>query len=218
MNIIELKSAWSLLEQEIIGKDSVEKSEIMRSVHSKSKSEIAKIKKSLQMKFFLASISFVFAAGLAIFSYLKPSLNPLDFILSTIESVSFFGIMALSIGVVAYFNFLAYSQIEAIEKSALNLKENLQFFIDAMKKAIAFNIYSDTIIAPVIFTWVYYAYTFSDYPIGTNGRTLLLFMFPFVVGVCSYLFGRFIQQLKFGRYMDRLSGYLKSLQKNEAEL
>lgn len=214
MEFTELKSAWNLLEKDVISNDKVEAEKIKTSVHSKSKSEISKIKRFLHVKFVVASVSIVFAATLAFHSIINPALNPLDFIFSPLESAAFLGLMALSLAAMVYLNLQAYSQIEAVESSALNLKENLQHFIDAMRKAIAFNIYSDVIITPIIFTWAYYAYAFGDHPLNFDGRTALLFILPILMGVLSYLLGRFMQQLKFGKYLDRLSSYLDSLQKN----
>lgn len=214
MNLIELKSAWNLLQQDVITKDKVDEKKIMTSIHSKSKSEISIIKKGLQVKFVIASLSILFAGALAFLSLLKPALNPLDFIFSPVESAAFLGLMALSLAAMVSFNLRAYSQIEAVETSAMNLKENLQHFIGTMNKAIAFNINSDVIITPIIVTWAYYAYAFRDHQLGVDLRTTLLFILPILVGFLSYLLGRFMQQLKFGKYLDRLSGYLDSLQKN----
>ena len=218
MDLIELKSAWNLLQQDVISKDKVDEEKIMTSVHSKSKSEISKIKRGLQVKFVIASVSIVFAAALAFLSIINPALNPLDFIFSPVETAAFLGLMALTLAAMVNFNLRAYSQIEAVEYSALNLKENLQNFIGAMNKAIAFNIYSDTFMTPIIFTWVYYAYAFRDHPFDTDLRTAFLFILPILTGVLSYLLGRFMQQLKFGKYLDRLSGYLESLKKNSKKL
>lgn len=213
MELIELKSAWDLLQQDVISNDSVEEHKIAMSIHSKSRSEISKIKRGLQVKFVIASVSIVFAAALAFLSILKPALNPLDFIFSPIESAAFLGLMAFSLAAMVYFNFQAYSRIKAVQSSSLNLKDNLERFVYAMKTGIAFNIYSDAFITPIIFTWAYYAYAFRDQPFDTDVRTALLFILPILVGVLSYLLGRFLQHLKFGKYLDRLGGYLESLQK-----
>lgn len=213
MELMELKSAWNLLEQDVISNDTVEEDKIKTSVHSKSKSEISKIKRALQVKFVFGSISILLAAALAFLSMINPALNPLDFIFSPTETAAFLGLMALTLAAMVYLNLRAYSQIEAVESSVLNLKENLQHFISAMKDAIAFNIYSDVIITPIIFTWAYYAYAFRDHTLDFDVRTALLFILPILVGVLSYLLGRFMQHLKFGRYLGRLSGYLESLQK-----
>lgn len=212
MDYVELKSAWDLLQKDVIRNDNVKQDELMASVHSKSRSEISKIKRSLQSKFFIAVLSAIATPLLAILSVLEPALNPLEFIFSPVESAAFFGLMALTIGVVLYFNFQAYSRINAIQDSAFNLKENLQHFIVAMQRAIAFNIYSDTFIAPVIFTWAYYAWAFRNHSIDTDLRTALLLIIPLLVGLLSYRFEKYLQQLKFGKYLNRLSGYLDSLE------
>jgi len=57
MELIELRSPWNLLQQDVISKDTVEEEKIKTSVHSKSKSEISKIKRGLHIKFVIASVS-----------------------------------------------------------------------------------------------------------------------------------------------------------------
>jgi hypothetical protein len=218
MELIELKSAWDLLQQDVINNDKVEESKIITSIHSKSKSEISKIKRVLYLKFIVASLSIVVAIGLALISFMNTKFNPLDFIFSPLESSIFFLIMALSISIMVYFNYNAYSQIKDVQSSSSNLKANLESFIEAMKNAIAFNIFSDTVMTPIIATWVYYAYAFKNQLLGFDLRTGLLIILPFVIAILSYFFQRFIQHLKFGKYLNRLDGYLNSLQRKSSKL
>lgn len=213
MDIIELKLAWNIFQQDIVSKDKVEENKIMISIHKKSKSEISKIKRALLFKFVIASLSIAAAICLVFASFLKPSLNPLDFVFSPFESTLFFIIMALSIAIAVFFNYKAYIQIRDIQQSDLNLKDNLTSFINAMKKAIAFNIFSDAFMTPIVFAWIYYAYAFKNNQLGFDLRTVLLFILPIVIGVLSYFFQRFMQYLKFGKYLSRLNDYLESLQK-----
>lgn len=211
MNVTDLKSAWNLLETDIIRNDTVKEDTIITSVHSQSRSEISKIKRGLQIKFFVASVSAMGASALAILSILYPVLNPLDAFFSQNESALFFGVMAITISVVVYFNYQAYKHIEAVQSSALNLKQNLQYFIDAMERAITFNIYSDTFITPVIFTWAYYAYAFENQSWGYDLRTALLLILPICIGTVSYIIQKVTQKLKFGKYLTRLNEYIDSL-------
>lgn len=218
MDLIELKSAWTLLQQDVISNDKVDESEILNAVHGKSKSEISKIRGGLHLKFIIASLSIVLAIGLAVTSFTNSSFNPLDFIFSPIESATFFLVMAVSMCVMVYFNYQAYRQIKSIQQSSLNLKDNLKSFITAMHKAITFNIFSDAFMTPVIFAWVFYAYAFKEHQLGFDLRTALLFILPILIGLLSYFFQRFMQRLKFGQYLDRLINYLDSLEKNSSEL
>jgi len=218
MDLIELKSAWTLLQQDVISNDKVDESKILNAVHGKSKSEISRIKRGLHLKFIIASLSIIVAIGFAIVSFTKSSFNPLDFIFSPIESATFFLVMAISVSIMVYFNYQAYRQIKSIQHSSFNLKDNLKRFIKAMQKAIAFNIYSDAFMTPIIFAWVLYAYAFKEHQLGFDLRTVLLFVLPILIGILSYFFQRFMQRLKFGQYLDRLINYLDSLQKNSSEL
>ena len=218
MDLLELKSAWTLLQQDVISNDKVDENEILNAVHDKSKSEISKIKRGLHLKFIIASLSIIATTGIAVTSFTNSLFNPLDFIFSAIESATFFLVMAVSISVMVYFNYQAYSQIKSIQNSSLNLKDNLISFIKAMRKAIAFNIFSDTFITPIIFFWVYHAYAFKEHQLGFDSRTVLLFVLPILIGILSYFLQRFMQRLKFGKYLDRLTNYLDSLQKKSSEL
>jgi len=218
MDLIELKSAWTLLQQDVINDDKVDESKIFNSIHSKSKSEISKIKRGLHLKFIIASLSIIIAIFIAVTSFTSSSFNPLDFIFSPTESVTFYLVMAASISVMVYFNYQAYKQIKNLQQSSLNLKENLKISIIAMRKAIAFNIFSDTFMSPIIFAWVYHAYAFKEHQLGFDLRTVLLFVLPILIGILSYFFQRFMQRLKFGQYLDRLINYFDSLQKNSSEL
>lgn len=214
MELRELKSAWAILHNDVINQDKVDESKILHSLHGKSKSEISKIKRGLHLKFTIASFAIILAIGLAMASFKNASLNPLDFIFSPVESSTFYLVMALSVSVMVYFNYQAYRQIKSIQHSSLNLKDNLKDFIKAMKKAIAFNVFSDAFMTPIIFAWVFYAYAFKEHPLGLDLRTALLFILPILIGLLSYFLQRFMQRLKFGRYLDRLIGYLDSLEKN----
>jgi len=211
MDLIELKSAWSLLQQDVHNKDRVDESKIINAIHGKSKSEISKIKRGLHLKFVIASLAIIGAFGLAAASFINSSFSPLDYVFSPIESATFFSVMAVSISMMLYFNYQAYKQIKSIQYSSLNLKDNLKSFIIAMRKAIAFNIFSDTLMTPLIFAWVFYAFAFRSHQLGFNLRTVLLFVLPILVGFMSYIFQRFMQGLKFGKYVDRLNSYLDSL-------
>ena len=216
MDLKELKSAWALFQEEVINNDKVDQCKIVNSVHSKSKSEISKIKSGLFIKLIIASLAILVALVLAVTSSNNTSLNPLDFIFSPVESALFFSVLALSISVMAYFNYRAYSHINIIQHTSLNLKDNLANFIEAMNKAIVFNIYSDAFMTPVIFAWVYYAYAMKDHEFGFTVRTVLLFILPILIGLLSYFFQKLMQRLRFGQYLDRLNSYLSSLQQNSS--
>ncbi|WP_424989370.1 hypothetical protein [Flagellimonas sp.] len=218
MDTMELKAAWDVFHQHVLHQDTVEKDVILASVHHKSKSKISKIKRQLQLKFLMGSISLICATTLAVVAGNAMESNPLAFVFTPKESLLFFSSMALAIALVLYHNFRAYAQIKAIQSSVMNLKGNLEAFIATMERAITFNIYSDTLLTPIIFTWIYYAYAFKDSTLGYDLPTALLFVWPLVTGVSIYFLQRFMQHLKFGKYLAQLRYYLDMLKKNENKL
>lgn len=213
MDMTELKLAWSVLQQEVVDRDRVDEETITAMLHRKSQSEISKIRRGLYLKFIIASLAILAATGLALLSVYNGAPGPLGAIFSPVESASLFGVLALSVSIMVYFNFKAYLQIKAIQSSSLNLKDNLRAFIGAMERAIAFNIFSDTFMTPVVTTWAYYAYAFQDYDPGPDLRTVMLVLLPILTGPVSYFSQRYMQQLKFGQYLTRLRAYLLEIEK-----
>lgn len=218
MDFIELQSAWAVLQQDINRNDTVDEDKILSTVHSKSKSEISKIKRGLHLKFIIASLAILVALGLVMVSFLSPDMNPLNFIFSPKVSSIFYSIMALSVSIMVYFNYKAYVEIKAVQTTNIDLKENLKSFIDAMNKAIAFNIFSDAFMTPIVFTWVFYAYAFKDQTLGFDLKTFLLFTLPFAIALLSYFFQKFMQYLKFGKYVMKLNTYYDALENKSKEL
>lgn len=218
MDVMELKLAWGVLQQEVVDRDRVDEETITAMLHRKSGSEISKIKRGLYLKFIIASLAILAAVALALLSVYNGAPGPLDAIFSPVESASLFSVLALSVSIMVYFNFKAYLQIKAIQSSSLNLRDNLRAFIGTMERAIAFNIFSDTFMTPVVTAWAYYAYAFQDHDPGLDLRTVMLVLLPILIGPVSYFSQRYLQQLKFGQYLAQLKAYLLELEKNPTEL
>ena len=211
MEILELKSHWALLQQEVAEQDFKSEDTLAERIHQKSRLELSQIKKSLHTKFVIAGGAILVGLGIIIAILLDQSFNPLDFALNPQESIWFYGIMVLSLAIMLIFNLTAYNRIKKADGSSANIKENLEAFIQSMKVAIKFNIYSDTFVTPVIFTWVYYIYAYKEATIEFDLRGILLIVLPVGIGVLSYFIQRHMQRLKFGNYLSRLKSYLGEL-------
>lgn len=214
MELLELKSAWNALDDLVIHKDHVNEKVISESMHSKSKAEIASIRSNLQLKFTIAGLSVIAAISLSILAFINPAYNPLDFAFSQKESTICFLFMAFAISAMFIFNYQAYNKIKVIQESAYDLKTNLEAFIKSMKRAINFNIWSDTFMTPIFVTWIYYAYAFKNHSLTFDNRGIMLLIIPLLVGTLSFLLQSYMQGLKFGNYLHRLQSYLDSLKKN----
>ncbi len=211
MDTLDLKAAWQLLQQDIVKKDKVAESTIQQSLHQASQSEVSKIKRSLYLKFTIATFSILIVCSAGLATYFKPDLNPLDTFFSSQESAIFYLMLLISIATMVYFNYQAYRQLHKLQQSTCNLREHLESLIHAMHRAMNFNIYSDTFMTPLFATWFYYAYAFKNHTPGFDSRTALLFILPASIGVLSYFLQCYMQKLKFGQYVNRLKQYLASL-------
>jgi len=218
MDMLELKSVWSIIQNDLNVEDRVGTDSIVKCMHAKSRTEIAALKKSLHQKFIIASLAIIVAIVLAAAITFEPGLNPLDSVFTALESSILFAVMAASLIVMVFFNYRAYARIRSAESSSVSLREKLEHYVDAMNTAILFNIYSDTIMSPIIFAWVYYAYAFEDSMPGFDLRTILLLVLPVMIAVLSYRLQSYMQRLRFGQYMDRLNEYLDSLKNNSDKL
>lgn len=213
MELAELQSVWSFVTADIEQKDLVDERTVAQTMHKRSKAELANIKRAMHYKFIFGGVTGIICAGSAIASVLVPEhFHPLDVIFGTTETIIFYTTLAIALFTMLWFNHRAYQQIYQVQNGAGDLRSSLGQFIEVMEEAIRFNIYSDTFMSPVFFTWFYYAYAFRDHPLAWDLRTLVLMLFPFAVGIFSFFVQRYLQHLKFGRYLDRLKTYLQALE------
>lgn len=212
MELAELQTAWRLVDAEIQSRDSVKEPVLAESIHRRSHSELADIKRALQQKFVIGGLVAAISVGASLASMLAPEeFHPLDFIFKAGETAFFYATLAVSLSVMLGFNYRAYRAIKAIEQQAENVRTTLRQFVSVMEKSIRFNIYSDTFMSPIFISWFYYAYAFRDQPLTWGPRAAVLFILPVLVGFLSFYVQRYIQHLKFGQYLERLKTYLKSL-------
>ncbi|MBR9922548.1 MAG: hypothetical protein GYB31_17055 [Bacteroidetes bacterium] len=219
MELANLKSSWMMMEQEILNRDRVDIPQIANAIHHKSTSEIAQIQKALKSKFAMGGITCLVSFTLGVLSWLFPEeVSPLDFAFSAIESTILFFVLGTSLAIMLGFNFRAFQRINRIRHSAHDLKTNLRLFIDSMESAISFNIYSDTLMTPVIVGWIYYGYVFRNDVLRWDIWGLMLIVLPILVGLFSYFFQRYTQYLKFGKYLDVLKGYWEDLENSHSKV
>jgi len=218
MELLELKATWQLFNDNVIKNDFVEPTTISNSIHQKSKSEIAGIRRSMHFKFIIGTVTMLIGLAMTVAMYFTPDFNPLSNFLSQSESLGFYVIITLSLGAMIVVNHRAYRQIKELNEGASNLKQGLNNFTRSMRKAMNFNIYSDTLMSPVFITWIYYTYAFKNQPIGWDARSIVLFVLPLAIGLFSYYFQSYAQHLKFGRYVSRLEDYLESLEEKSEKV
>lgn len=218
MELLELQATWQLFNDNVIKNDFLDSSTIGESIHQKSKSEISSIKRSMHYKFIIGTVTMLIGLAMTVTIYITPDFNPLSNFLSQSESVGFYIVITLSLGVMIAVNHRAYKQIKELNENASSLKQGLSNFTRSMRKAMNFNIYSDAFISPIFITWIYYTYTFRNQPIDWNVPSIVLFILPVAIGIFSYNFQRYAQHLKFGRYVNRLEGYLKSLEEKSEKV
>ncbi|PHN03471.1 hypothetical protein [Flavilitoribacter nigricans] len=212
MELAELQSAWNLVNVDVQRKDILDEQAVRTRIRRSSGTELAGIKRALQFKFLIGTTVAVIAIGASLGSALAPrEFHPLDFLFSARETTLFYGTLSVSLCCMLFFNHRAYRFIGALERSTEDVKTSLERFIQVMERAMRFNIYSDTFMSPVFFTWFYYAYAFREHDLDWDIRGLLLVLLPVLVGVFSFFFQKYMQHLKFGRYLDRLKYYLQSL-------
>lgn len=212
MELAELQTAWSLISADIQSKDTVSEQVVEKTMHRRSHAELASIKRALQWKFLIGSVTAAISFGASLASVLAPEhFHPLDFLFGAGETTLFYTTLTASISVMLGFNYRAYRAINLMECQAESIKNALREFIRIMEAAIRFNIYSDTFMSPIFFTWFYYAYTYRELELAWDIKALILLLLPIVVGVVSFYFQKYMQHLKFGRYLERLKTYWESL-------
>lgn len=216
MELTELKSIWELISADFLTKHSVSEGIVIETIRKKSNTEISKIKRSMLWKLGLGALStFIIIALLIVTIIESKGFKILRVSLNTTEASMFFGSLALSILVMLWFNYKAYRKIIRFQFLKYNLRESLQAVVDAMETAIKVNIYSDTVLTPIVITWLFYMNYYKNRPLEWNNGALYLILLPIAVGILVLYFQRFIQKVKFGNYVNNLKAYLESLKKED---
>mgnify|MGYP000185406337 CR=1 FL=1 len=211
MGYEELLLAWE--EVQIEDLRNIEPQEMHQLMHRPSQLELAQIKRSLRLKFLIGGAVFVLFLILATGSFFNTqALQYLEIEISPLNIQLFLWSITISLSLMLAINYRAYQRLQALQTRAHSLKAMLEEFILAMEKAIRFNIYSDTLMTPILITWAYYikAYEKTAFQWGLQAAFLLLL--PLIIGTLSYYFQRYQQELRFGQYLQRLKSILRSLE------
>ncbi|MEQ9467934.1 MAG: hypothetical protein RLN88_11020 [Ekhidna sp.] len=212
MELVELKSIWHLINADISKNDFVEDKILIETIHMKSETEVGKIRRALLFKLVIGGLVTLVGAALLMGIFIAPQkFNTLDFMFSPKETILFYCTLIVSLTAMLLFNYRAYQKVDAAETQALPLKKSLDMVIEAMKKAMNFNIYSDAFMSPVIITWLFYGYAYREDSFSWDWRMLVLAISPFVIGVFAFYVQRYSQKLKFGNYVNKLETYRDEL-------
>jgi len=209
MTIEDLKNDWDLLKDDPSMHFNLSQEMVHQSIHEKAKGEIWQIRRNLRIKFWVGGGSFIMGVVLLVLSLLYPEeLNVFEAIFTPQETIIFISSMVVSIGVMLIFNYRAFKKISPTMMQD-NLRSSLSNFIQSLRSAIRFNIYSDTFMTPLLFGWFVYAYI--DRPELNYGQIIVLGISLTGIGFLSYFLQRFMQKRKFGQYLDTLERIHDSL-------
>ncbi len=217
MDLELLKKEWESEGNTLAVNTGLAKNEIRKAIHYNSKSEIALIRRSMHRKFLFGGISFIAALTLLVLSIASPgTVNPFNVEFSTGESVLFYGVVVLSLGIMLTLNHRAYRQMSNVLSNPRNLKDTLKQSLSILQQAINFNIWSDTLMSPVLITWLFFAYMYRD-GFVPDQRLWIIVLVPVIITPLAWISQRYAQKLKFGQFADRLQTYLDDLNENNPE-
>jgi len=212
MELIELKNIWQYANS-TEEKESIEEGFVLKTIHKESSTEVSKIKNVIFFKLIFGGLVGIMTLLFSILSIIIPEkVTFFNSIFSPLEYTIFFSSMALSIGVIVFYNYKVFRAITKFQTSSVDIKDSLIRVIRVLENAISINIYSDALITPVMITWLVYAKVFSEKELTLGLGILVLVVIPILTFCISYFFQRYTQKLKFGNYIDRLKSYLKTLE------
>lgn len=214
MEYEELLLAWEEVQVEDL--QIMEPQEMHQLIHRPSQLELAQIQRSLRLKFFIGGAALVVCLISATGSFFNTeSLHYLEVEISSMKLQLFFWCIAISLSLMLAINHRAYRRLKNLQAKAHPLKEMLQEFIQAMEQAIQFNIFSDTLMTPIVLTLAYYMKAYEEIPFQWDLRAAFLLLLPLIIGTFSYYFQRYQQRLRFGQYLQRLKSLLESLEERD---
>lgn len=217
MELLELKSAWDIIIQETISKNSIDEFVITKSANSRSKTVLSKIKRVMYFKFIFGGLTLLSGIVMVAGLFIAPEkFIFLERIFNLNENRIFLSSVVLFVSGMLFANFLVFRGIINFNHS-INLKSSLQRFIKIMERTIKLNIYSGTIFNTAAITWVFYAFYFKGEPFLWGARLIVLAIVPFITFTAMYFWSRYEQQLKFGNYLNQLKSNLKDIEQSDEQ-
>ena len=213
MELLELKSVWNTVVDEIIPKDTIDTFVLEKSIKKDSKAVLGKIKRVMYFKFIFGTFSIIFGSVLFIGSFINPDkFTFLKTIFSLIDHQIFLVTIIAFMVTMLIWNFRAFYEIKQFESKTTNIKVSLEKFIGIMAKTIKLNVYSSIAFNSVALGWIAYLVNNKKHFIeGTFQTALLVAAVVMVSAITFYFLSNYEQKLKFGNYLNQLKSNLNDL-------
>lgn len=208
MELDNIKELWKQLNQQQAQKDAYNDEAIYKFLAGESRGVIAVIRKNLRLEMVLTAIIML-------------SFVVLPFIYEGELLQTILGVWALLSGVYMFFYLQKYKIIQAFDSQDKNLKNNLQTLVTKLEKYTSIYFWSNVVLIPLVHITNFILLRLLNLAVFHNlqsNRDIFFYLIYVVVvsAVMIYFFYWYIQRM-YGKYIEKLRGYLNDLETNEAE-
>ncbi len=208
MELDNIKELWKQLNQQQAQKDAYNDEAIYKFLAGESRGVIAVIRKNLRLEMVLTAIIML-------------SFVVLPFIYEGELLQTILGVWALLSVVYMFFYLQKYKIIQAFDSQDKNLKNNLQTLVTKLEKYTSIYFWSNVVLIPLVHITNFILLRLLNLAVFHNlqsNRDIFFYLIYVVVvsAVMIYFFYWYIQRM-YGKYIEKLRGYLNDLETNEAE-
>lgn len=208
MELDNIKELWKQLNQQQAQKDAYNDEAIYKFLAGESRGVIAVIRKNLRLEMVLTAIIML-------------SFVVLPFIYEGELLQTILGVWALLSGVYMFFYLQKYKIIQAFDSQDKNLKNNLQTLVTKLEKYTSIYFWSNVVLIPLVHITNFILLRLLNLAVFHNlqsNRDIFFYLIYVVVvsAIMIYFFYWYIQRM-YGKYIEKLRGYLNDLETNGGE-
>ena len=220
MEINDLKTIWKKANDQNRSGYWVSDLDIKALIKKKSKAAIADVERQLKQKILMSSIVGLIAFAIGLGSLLNfDSGDGFLFVdgMTSVEYGIMMIVMSASIITISIHARIRYKQVRNYAESANSLKLTLVTTKSIFKKVISFGIWSDTLITPLVMTFIVTMKLYKDVPFAFDERIIYLLVVAALSVLIFSRLGKYLMNRKFGPFLNAINDRLGELEGMEIE-
>jgi len=221
MEINDLKTIWKKANDQDRSGYWVSDRDVKALIKKKSKAAIADVERQLKQKILMSSVVGLIALAIGIVNLFNFSSGHVFLSVKGMtpgEYGAMMIVMSASIITISVHARIRYKQVCSYVESANSLKTALVTTRNIFKKVISFGIWSDTLITPLVVTFIVILKLYKEVPFAFDERIIYLLVAASVSAFIFSRLGKYLMNRRFGRFVNAINDRLEELDGMELEI
>lgn len=220
MEVNDLKTIWKKANDQDKSGYWVSDRDVKALIKKKSKAVIADVERQLKQKILMSSIIGLIALAIGIESLFNFDPGHGFLFVEGMTSVEYgvmMIVMSASVITVSIHARIRHKQVRSYVESANSLKTALITTRNIFKKVISFGIWSDTLITPLVVTFIVALKLYKEVPFAFDERIIYLLVAASISAFIFSRLGKYLMNRRFGRFVNALDDRLEELEAIEID-